>query len=135
MNRVLSWPQTTLFPGLLEPLKKGRTATRIDEHGGVRIELPLGPVEMRLMEGEAPLPAGTRVYVWWKGGGFVCAPVAELRAEAHHARAIERQVHAARERLEVARRERLERESGLSDFDVLPPPAPRTPDTPLLQRR
>jgi len=132
MNRVLSWPDTTLVPGLIEPLKAGRSETSITERGTVRFELARGPVEMHFLAPEQALPPGTRVLVWWKGGGFVCAPAAELKAEERHTRAMVRRVKAARARLEAARQERQARDSGAAPFDALPAPAT---EHPLLQSR
>jgi hypothetical protein len=133
MNRVLSWPQTPIVPGLLKPLKSGRSETVVTERGTVRFELPRGPVEMGFLAKDQELPAGTRVYVWWKGGGFVCASVAEARAEEYRSRIITERVNAARARLEAARRERTLRDSELGDLDPLPPNTPKPPESPLLQ--
>ncbi|MED5618803.1 hypothetical protein [Ideonella sp. BN130291] len=131
MNRVLSWPHTPIVPGLLEPLKKLRNRTTVTERGTVRFELPLGVVEMEFPANEQHLAPGTEVLVWWKGGGFVCAPAAELKAEERQARVISRRVKAARARLEAARQERAARDSTLSGFGDLPPVD--TADHPLLQ--
>jgi hypothetical protein len=128
MNHVLSEPTTAIVPGLLKPLKSGRHETLVSSRRTVRFELAQGPVEMGFLDGDPALEPGTRVYVWWKGGGFVCAPVEEVRAEEEQALAIAERVLRERERLQAARRAR---DTGLSDFDVLPP-APRT-DHPLLQ--
>jgi hypothetical protein len=131
MNRVLSWPDTPIVPGLLEPLKKLRRPTTVTERGTVRFELPLGTVEMHFPDGEQHLAPGTEVVVWWKGGGFVCAPTAELKAEERQTRVISRRVKAARARLEAARQERAARDSALGGLQPLPP-APA--DHPLLQQ-
>lgn len=109
MNRVLSWPHTPIVPGLLEGLRLDRTKTQVTDKGLVRFELPLGPVEMRFSDAQHQLPPGTEVYVWWKGGGFVCAPAAELDAEERAAREIAERFREVRARLAVARREREQR--------------------------
>lgn len=132
MNRVLSWPETPIVPGLLRPLKSGRSETVVTEQRTVRFELPLGVVEMGFLAKDQALEPGTRVYVWWKGGGFVCASVAEARAEEYRSRAIAERVNAARARLEAARRDRALRDSEMGGLDPLPP-AP--PEHPLLQPR
>jgi hypothetical protein len=131
MNRVLSWPHTPIFPGLLRPLKTARHTTWVNERGEVHFDLPLGPVTMRFPEHEQPVAAGTAVYVWWKSGGFVCAPVDEVDAEESQARSMADRVDAARARLQAARRERVARETDLGELDALPP-MPRV-DSPLLQ--
>ena len=109
MNRVLSWPHTPICPGLLDPLKAERTRTVINERGMIRFQLPLGAVEMKFSSPEHQLNAGSEVYVWWKGGGFVCAPVSEVRAEENEAREIVDRVSQARSHLAAARKEREER--------------------------
>ena len=133
MNRVLSWPHTPIVPGLLKPLKTGRAETVITERGTVRFELPLGPVEMGFLAKEQALEPGTRVYVWWKGGGFVCASVAETRAEEYRTRVMTERFNAARARLEAARRDRALRDSEMGELDPLGPPPPQPPEHPLLQ--
>ena len=120
MNRVLSWPQTAIVPGLLDPLKKLRSPTVVTERGSVRFQLARGTVEMQLAAGEPPLAAGTPVIVWWKGGGFLCAPAAELKAEERRTRVLCRRVKAARDRLEAARQERVARDSALQPFNPVP---------------
>lgn len=135
MNRVLSWPQTPLVPDLIKSLRTGRWETSVSERGTVRIELPLGPVEMSFLAKDHKLEPGTRVYAWWKGGGFVCAPVAEIRAEEHHSRVIADRMNAARARLQAARRERAVRDSSLTELDALPPMPPPADHTPLPSGR
>lgn len=131
MNRVLSWPHTPIFPGLLRPLKTGRHETVVTDKGCVRFDLPLGPVEMRFPTLDTSVPPGTAVYVWWKGGGFVCAPVDELTAEERSTQSITCRLQDARAKLQAARLERLERDSAMAPLDELPPP--QRPDFPLLQ--
>ena len=70
--------------------------------------------------------------VGWKGGGFVCAPADELKAEERQTRVISRRVKAARARLEAARQERAARDSAISGFGDMPAPMPEV-DHPLLQ--
>jgi hypothetical protein len=128
MNRVLSWPHTPICPGLLEPLQAERRTTAINDRGMVRFELPLGPVEMKFSDPHHRLAAGTEVYVWWKGGGFVCASVAEVDAEEAEHRNIVERVMAARSQLAVARKERQARLAAQVDIVLPEPPA----DSPLL---
>jgi hypothetical protein len=132
MNRVLSWPQTRICPGLLKPLKEGRHATQVTFNGTVRFELPLGNVEMTFLNPAEGLEPLTEVVVWWKGGGFVCATQADLEAEARVSQSLSSQLHEARARLQAARHERLLRDSAMAELDALPPQAPR-PDFPLLR--
>ena len=106
MNRVLSWPHTPIVPELLEALKAERHKTVVNERGMIRFDLSLGPVEMKFCDPQHHLAAGTEVYVWWKGGGFVCAPAAELDAEEHAAREIAERFREVRLHLAQARRER-----------------------------
>ena len=65
MNRVLSWPYTPIFPGLLEAIQGDRNKTVVTEQGTIRFDLLLGPVEMKFCSVEQTLPPGTEVYVWW----------------------------------------------------------------------
>jgi hypothetical protein len=118
MNRVLSWPHTPIYPGLLEPLRAERRQTVLTERGMVRFELPLGPVEMKFSERHHQLAAGTAVYVWWKGGGFVCAPVVEVEAEESEHRHIVERVMAARSQLAAARKDRLARQAAHVDIEL-----------------
>jgi hypothetical protein len=106
MNRVLSWPHTPLFPGLLESLKATRRKTEVTARGMVRFDLPAGAVEMKFPNPQQQLPPGTEVYVWWKGGGFVCAPAAELDREERESRRLAERLAQARSRLATARRAR-----------------------------
>jgi hypothetical protein len=106
MNRVLSWPQTPLVPGLLDALKTGRHRTVVNEDGMVRFELPLGGIEMKFCDPQHQVPAGTVVDVWWKGGGLVCAPAAELDADEQAARVIAERFREIHQQLAAARRER-----------------------------
>lgn len=119
MNRVLSWPHTPIVPGLLQGLKADRSKTVVTDKGMIRFDLFLGPVEMRFSRPEQALEPGTEVYVWWKGGGFVCAPTAEVDAEEEAARQIIDRVHEARIALAEARRER--REKLLANVDIVLP--------------
>jgi hypothetical protein len=121
VNRVLSLPHTTIVPGLLDTLKSVRSRTRITPKGMIRFELSRGPVEMRLVPGQPPIDPGTEVYVWWKGGGFVCAPSSEVDAAERRTRSIERRVIKARETLAAARADRWAR---LSSYGELPASEP-----------
>jgi len=109
MNRVLSWPHTPIFPGLLESLKGARAQTVVTDKGMIRFDLPLGVVEMKFSQPAQHLAAGTEVYVWWKRGGFVCAPAAELDREEREARGLAERLAQARSQLAEARRERVRR--------------------------
>ena len=64
MNRVLSWPRTPIFPGLLEGIKGERSTTIVTGKGTVRFDLPLGAVEMRFSDSHQQLPPGTEVVAW-----------------------------------------------------------------------
>jgi hypothetical protein len=121
MNRVLSWPHTPIYPGLLEPLKAERMRTVINERGMIRFQLALGPVEMKFSNPHHQLDAGTEVYVWWKGGGFVCASVTELQTEEHDTQDIVDRVMQARSQLAAARKDRQARLAAHVDI-VLPEP-------------
>ena len=48
MNRVLSWPYTPIFPGLLEAIQGDRNKTVVTEQGTIRFDLLLGPGVMKL---------------------------------------------------------------------------------------
>jgi hypothetical protein len=90
--------------------------------GTVVLSSELGSVEMSFSSVEQPLRVGTRVYVWWKGGGFVCAPANEVDAEAEESLRVARRVADARSALAEARRERSSRfgdlNSGSMPLDV-----------------
>lgn len=128
MNRVLSWPQTPLVPGLLDALKGERHRTVVNDNGMVRFELSLGAVEMKFCDRQHQLPPGTEVYVWWKGGGCVCAPAAELDADEQAARLIAERFREIRQQLAAARRERDVRLATL--VNTVPPAT--EPASPLL---
>lgn len=116
MNRILSLPHTTIVPGLLDALKSVRSRTRITPKGMIRFELVSGLVEMKIATGQEPIAPDTEVYVWWKGGGFVCAPTADVDAEERRTRKIEKRVMQARETLAAARAERWARASAYADL-------------------
>src|ERR1043165_2102612 len=99
VNRVLSWPHTPIVPGLLESLKLDKRETVVTDKGMIRFDLPLGPVEMKFSDPHHRLPAGTRVMVWWKVGGFVCASADEVDIEERESRDIADRVQQARSRL------------------------------------
>jgi hypothetical protein len=119
MNRVLSWPHTPIFPGLLEGLKGEKYKTIITDKGMIRFDLFLGPVEMKFSNPHQQLPAGTEVFVWWKGGGFVCALADEIEHEEQESRDIAERVMHARALLAEARRERQAR--FLNNLDIVLP--------------
>lgn len=114
MNRILSLPLNTLTPAQLHALTKSRHETEVTPSGSIILQHEMGPVEMRFSSAENPLAAGIRVYVWWKGGGFVCAPANEVDAEAAESLRIEQRVAEARSALAEARRERASRFGGLN---------------------
>jgi hypothetical protein len=116
MNRVLSWPHTPMLRALLEHLKTERQETAVSPRGMVRIEHELGTAEMNFSVPEQQLEPGTQVYVWWKGGGFVCAAISEFKAEEREARSIAEQVLQARSQLAAARKQR--QESRVSHVDI-----------------
>jgi hypothetical protein len=119
MNRVLSWPHTPICPGLLDPLKAERRRAIVSERGMIRFLLPLGLVEMKISNPQHQLEPGTGVYVWWKCGGFVCAPITEVRAEETHAPDVVDQVMQVRSQLAAARKVRQVRLA--PPVDVVPP--------------
>jgi hypothetical protein len=138
MNRVLSLPHTPLFDGCLEPLKLHPAVTVVTNKGMIRFELPMGPVEMRFSTAEHQLAPGTEVFVWWKGGGFVCAPTAELRSEAREAEQISERVASVRAQMAHARAVRRVQAAAqvdilLDDVDPMlqPPQQPLLGATPL----
>jgi hypothetical protein len=119
MNRVLSWPHTPIFPGLLEGIKGERNKTVVTDKGMIRFDLFLGPIEMKFSNPQQRLEPGTEVVVWWKGGGFVCAPVVEVAEEERESRCIAEQVMQARSQLAAARKERQARI--LANVDIVLP--------------
>jgi hypothetical protein len=129
MNRVLSWPHTPIVPELLEALKAQRHKTVVNDRGMIRVDLAQGPVEMKFCDAQHQLLAGTEVYVWWKGGGFVCAPAAELDADERAAQEIAERFREVRLQLAQARREREER---LAALGLRPARTMVQPASPLL---
>jgi len=125
MNRVLSWPHTAIVPGLLEVIKPERNKTVVTDRGMIRFDLFLGPIEMKFSNPQHQLAPGTEVVVWWKGGGFVCAPAAEVDEEERESRCIAERVRNARSQLAAARKERQARIAADVDI-VLPPDAEQT---------
>lgn len=109
MNRVLSLPHTPMFPGLLDGLQTGRHRTVVTEKGMVRFKEPLGAVEMRFSTAQHQLAPGTDVFVWWKAGGFVCAPAMEIEREERATQQVNQRVTLARAHLAEARAERKAR--------------------------
>jgi hypothetical protein len=108
----------------LDVLKGVRSRIQVTSKGMIRFELANGSVEMKVATGQAPIEPGTEVYVWWKGGGFVCAPTADVDAEERRTRKIEKRVLQARETLAAARAERWARASA---YGELPAPEPEAP--------
>ena len=96
MNRVLCWPHTPILPGLLDGLKGERHGTVVTARGTIRFDLFLGPVEMKFSNPQQQLPQGTHVFVWWKGGGFVCAAANEIDDDEQESRDIAERVLRAR---------------------------------------
>ncbi|MFM8898808.1 MAG: hypothetical protein ACKOF9_02520 [Burkholderiales bacterium] len=114
MNRVLSLPLNTVTPAQLQALTRGRHDTQVTGFQSVVLNHGLGQVEMRFAPAENPLEAGARVYVWWKGGGFVCAPADQVDAQAAESARVARRVSDARFALAEARKERASRFGGLN---------------------
>ena len=98
-----------MTPAQLLSLTKERHETRVTAKGSVLLVNELGSVDMEFASAEHPLRTGTRVYVWWKGGGFVCAPANEVDSEAEESLRVSRRVAEARLALADARRERASR--------------------------
>ncbi|WP_280154942.1 hypothetical protein [Piscinibacter sp. XHJ-5] len=119
MNRILSWPETPIVPGLFEAVRNERHETVVNDKGMICLESPLGPVEMKFSQPDQQLSPGTVVYVWWKASGFVCAPSRELDQEESESRRIAESLAEARSHLAEARRERQARLAGNVDI-VLP---------------
>jgi hypothetical protein len=118
MNRVLSWPHTPIVPGLLDSLKGKRKKTVVTDKGTIRFDLVLGPVEMKFSNQQQQPQPGTEVVVWWKHGGFVCAPAAEFDAEERESRDIAERVLQARTQLALARHERQVRLAAHVDIEL-----------------
>ncbi len=114
MNRILSLPLHTVTPAQLQALNKERHETQVTPFGSVVLSHGMGQVEMRFASAESPLRPGVRVYVWWKGGGFVCAPADEVDARAAESERVARRVSDARSALAEARKERASRFGGLN---------------------
>ena len=66
-----------------------------------------------------PAIADCLAVVWWKGGGFVCAPAAEVDEEERESRCIAERVRNARSQLAAARKERQARLA--ADVDIVLP--------------
>jgi hypothetical protein len=109
MNRVLSWPLLPLLAQQLEQVARSRHVAVVGDKQAVRITLPFGVVEMLIAPNQQPLLAGTEVYVWFKGGGFLCGPKREIDLAERESR------HALR-RVKAARAARL-----AADIDILLP--------------
>lgn len=109
MNHVLSLPYTTVTPAQLRLLQADRHETVVTRTGTVRLVHPSGVVEMRFSDASHRLEGGVKVYVWWKGGGFVCAPTDHVEAEARESFRVAEQVAQTRAALAAARQERAVR--------------------------
>jgi hypothetical protein len=118
VNRILSLPLTTLTPSQLQALARSRHETQVTPFGSVVLSHATGSVEMKFSSAENPLRAGVRVYVWWKGGGFVCAPADEVDAQAAESERVARRVADARTALAEARKERASRFGGLNSSSM-----------------
>ena len=118
MNRVLSLPNITIFPGFFDAVKNERRMTEVTEEGTVKFDHYLGQIEMKFSMPAHQLEPGTKVYVWWKGGGFVCAPIQEMKAEKSKLKRIEERVTQARSQLAAARKARSLLSSGVSKAEA-----------------
>ena len=98
-----------MFPGLLDDLKTGRLRTAVTDKGMIRFKAAMGAVEMKFSTAEHQLPPGTDVFVWWKAGGFVCAPASEMEREERATEQVNQRLMSARAHLAEARAERRAR--------------------------
>ena len=119
MNRVLSWPVVPIPAQHLEHVARNRHVVRVSDKRGVRLEFPFGTVEMMLAPNQQPLDIGVEVYVWFKGGGFLCGPKAQIDHDERESRRALRRVKAARAALAASRAERAARLA--ADIDILLP--------------
>jgi len=119
MNRVLSWPLLPLLAQHLEQVARSRHVAAVSEKQAVRITLPFGVVEMLIAPNQQPMLPGTEVYVWFKGGGFLCGPKREIDLAERESRHALRRVKAARAALATSRAERAARLA--ADIDILLP--------------
>jgi hypothetical protein len=119
MNRVLSWPLLPLLAQQLEQVARSRHVAVVGDKQAVRIVLPFGTVEMLIAPNQQPLLAGTEVYVWFKGGGFLCGPKREIDLAERESRHALRRVKAARAALAASRADRAARLA--ADIDILLP--------------
>jgi hypothetical protein len=119
MNRVLSWPLLPLPAQHLEQVVRSRHVAVISDKQAVRITLSFGTVEMLIAPNQQPMLPGTEVYVWFKGGGFLCGPKREIDLAERESRHALRRVKAARAALATSRAERAARLA--ADIDILLP--------------
>jgi hypothetical protein len=119
MNRVLSWPLLPILAQHLEQVARNRHVAVVGDKQAVRITLSFGVIEMPIAPNQQPLLAGTEVYVWFKGGGFLCGPKREIDLAERESRHALRRVKAARAALAASRAERAARLA--ADIDILLP--------------
>lgn len=119
MNRVLSWPVLPILAQHLEQVARTRHVAVVGDKQAVRITLPFGVIEMLIAPNQQPMLAGTEVYVWFKGGGFLCGPKREIDLAERESRHALRRVKAARAALAASRAERAARLA--ADIDILLP--------------
>lgn len=119
MNRVLSWPSVPIPAQHLEQVARSRHLADVSDRQSVRIILSFGTIEMLIAPNQPPLLAGTEVYVWFKGGGFLCGPKREIDLAERESRHALRRVKAARAALAASRAERAARLA--ADIDILLP--------------
>lgn len=119
MNRVLSWPLVPILAQHLEQVVRNRHVAEVGDKQLVRLQFPFGIIEMPLAPHQEPMLPGTEVYVWFKGGGFLCGPKREIDLAERESRHALRRVKAARAVLAASRAERAARLA--ADIDILLP--------------
>lgn len=119
MNRVLSWPSVPIAAQHLEQVARARHVAVVTDRQSVRFTLPFGDIEMHIAPHQQPMLPGTQVYVWFKGGGFLCGPKREIDLSERESRHALRRVKAARAALAASRAERAARLA--ADIDILLP--------------
>ena len=103
----------------LEQVARSRHVAVIGEKQAVRLSFPFGTIEMLLAPHQEPFLPGTEVYVWFKGGGFLCGPKLDIDDDERESRRALRRVKAARAALAASRAERAARLA--ADIDILLP--------------
>lgn len=119
MNRVLSWPLVPIQPQHLEQVARSRHVALVGDKQAIRLFFPFGVVEMLMAPNQEPMDVGAEVYVWFKGGGFLCGPKAQIDHDERESRRALRRVKAARAALAASRAERAARLA--ADIDILLP--------------